>query len=272
MSIHPSAVIHPQARLAPGVSVGPFTVIGPDVELGEDCEVKSHVMLGGPLRMGRANRVFPFASIGLDPQDLKYHGESTRLEIGEGNTFRESVTVHRGTGEGGGVTRIGNHNLLMAGVHVAHDCHLGDHIILVNGTALAGHVEVGDQATVGAFCGVQQFSRIGAYSFVGAYTVITQDVLPYSKSTAPRPVEVLGANRVGLERRGLSRTDVDEVDQALRLLCRSKLNTTQALEAIEARGFRSEHVRALLDFVRSSERGVLKGSGGRRKRASAAEK
>jgi UDP-N-acetylglucosamine acyltransferase len=208
--------------------------------------------------MGKGNRIFPYASIGLEPQDMKYRGEPTWLEVGDENIFREFVTVHRGTAEGGGVTRIGSHNLLMAYVHIAHDCRLGDHVIMANGASLAGHIEIASHATVGPFCGIHQFTRIGAYSFLGAYTVVNRDVLPYSKTTAPRPMEVLGANRLGLERRGLSKEDVAELEKAFRLLCRSKLNTSQALEAIEAQGPRSEHVRALVEFIRSSERGVAK--------------
>jgi UDP-N-acetylglucosamine acyltransferase len=207
--------------------------------------------------MGKGNRIFPYASLGLDPQDMKYHGEPTCLEVGNENVFREFVTVHRGTG-GGGVTRIGSHNLLMAYVHIAHDCNLGDHIIMANGASLAGHIEIGSHATVGPFCGIHQFTRIGAYSFLGAYTVVNRDVLPYSKTTAPRPMQVLGANRLGLERRGLTPEHLAELDKAFRLLLRSKLNTTQALEAIAAQGFQSEHVRALVDFIKSSERGVVK--------------
>ena len=258
MKAHPTALIDSQAKIACSVTVGPYSVIGPGVELGEDCEVLSHVVLGGPTRMGKGNRVFPYASIGLQPQDLKYGGEPTWLEVGDENIFREFVTVHRGTAEGGGVTRIGSHNLLMAYVHIAHDCRLGDHVIMANGASLAGHIEIGSHATVGPFCGIHQFTRIGAYSFLGAYTVVNRDVLPYSKTTAPRPMEVLGANRLGLERRGLSKEDVAELERAFRLLCRSKLNTSQALEAIEAQGLRSEHVRALVEFIRSSERGVAK--------------
>ena len=257
MKVHSTAVIHPQAKLASSVSVGPLAVIGEGVELGEDCEVMSHAVVGGPTRMGRGNRIFPFASIGLDPQDMKYHGEVTRLEAGDGNTFREFITVHRGTGADG-VTRIGSHNLLMAYVHIAHDCRLGNGIIMGNGASLAGHVEIADHATVGPFCLIQQFTRIGTYSFLGAATIVNRDILPYSKSTAPRPIEVLGANRIGLERRGLSKTDMDDLDHAFRLLCRSKLNTTQALEAIEAKNFQSEHVRQLVEFVRTAERGVAK--------------
>jgi UDP-N-acetylglucosamine acyltransferase len=258
MKAHPTAVIHPEAKLASSVTVGAFAVIGEGVELGEDCEVMTHAVLQGATRLGRGNRIFPFAAIGFDPQDTKYHGEPTRLEAGDGNTFREYITVHRGTADGDGVTRIGNHNLLMAYVHIAHDCVLGDHIIMGNGASLAGHVEIADHATVGPFCMIQQFTRIGAYSFLGAGTIVNRDILPYSKSTAPRPIEVFGANRLGLERRGLSRTDMDELDQAFRLLSRSKLNTSQALEAIECRKFQSEHVRVLVDFIRTAERGLAK--------------
>lgn len=258
MKAHPTAVVHPQAKLAGSVTVGAFTVIGEGIELGEDCEVMSHVVLGGSTHMGRGNRIFPYASIGLESQDLKYRGEATRVEIGDHNTVREFVTIHRGTAEGDGVTRIGNHNLLMAYAHIAHDCRLGDRIIMGNGASLAGHVEIGDHATVGPFCLIQQFTRIGTYSFLGAGTIVNRDILPYSKSTAPRPIEVLGANRIGLERRGLSKGDMEELDKAFRLLCRSKLNTTQALEAIEAQNFQSAHVRALVDFVRTAERGVAK--------------
>jgi len=258
MKAHPTAIIHPRARLACSVTIGPYTVIEEGVELGEDCEVMSHVVLGGPTQIGKGNRIFPWASVGLEPQDMKYGGEPTRLEVGDGNIFREFVTVHRGTAGGGGVTRIGNHNLLMAYVHIAHDCVLGHNIVMANGASLAGHVEIGDYAMVGAFCGIHQFCRIGAYSFLGSYTAVNKDILPYSKTSAPRPMAVLGANRVGLERRGLRKEDIDELEAAFRLLSRSKLNTTQALEAIESRGLGSEHVRALVEFIRTSERGVAK--------------
>lgn len=260
MKAHPTAIIHPQAQIACSVTLGPYTVIGEGVELGDDCEVMSHVVIEGPTRIGKRNRIFPFGAIGLPCQDLKYKGEPTRLEIGDDNVIREFVTLHRGTveGGGGGVTRIGNRNFLMAYVHIAHDCRLGDHIIMANGASLAGHVEIGDHATVGAFCGIHQYCRIGAYSFLGSYTIVNKDILPYSKTTADRSMGVYGANRLGLERRGLSPEDVTELDKAFRLLCRSKMNTTQALEAIEARGFKSEHVRALVEFVRTSQRGVVK--------------
>jgi len=258
MKAHPTAIIHPQAQVACSVTVGPYSVIGAGVELGDDCEVMSHVVVEGPTTIGQRNRIFPYAAVGLPCQDLKYGGEPTRLEIGDDNIFREFITLHRGTVQGGGVTRIGSHNFLMAYVHIAHDCRLGDHIIMANGASLAGHVEIGDHATIGAFCGIHQGCRIGAYSFLGSYSVINKDILPYAKTSAERPAGVYGANRLGLERRGLSKDDVDELEKALRLLCRSKLNTTQALQAIEAAGFQSPHVRALVEFIRTSERGVVK--------------
>jgi UDP-N-acetylglucosamine acyltransferase len=258
MKAHCTAIVHPNAKLAGNVTVGPYSLIGENVELGEDCEVMSHCVFEGNTRIGRGNRIFPYASIGLAPQDLKYRGEATCLEIGDGNTIREFVTIHRGTEEGDRTTRIGSHNLLMAYVHIAHNCRLGSYIIMANGASLAGHVEIQDHATVGAFCGIHQFCRIGAYSFLGSYSVVNQDILPYSKTSAPRPLSVLGANRLGLERRGLSADDLKELERAFRLLTRSKLNTTQALEAIDASAFKSEHVRALVEFIRTSERGVVK--------------
>jgi UDP-N-acetylglucosamine acyltransferase len=258
MKAHPTAVINPKAQIACSVTVGPYTVIGEDVELGEDCEVMSHVVLNGPAKFGKGNKIFPYASIGQDPQDLKYRGERTSLEIGDGNIFREFITIHRGTSADVGVTRIGSHNLLMAYVHIAHDCQLGSHIIMSNGASLAGHVEIGDHAIVGAFCGIHQFCRIGAYSFLGSYTIVNKDILPYSKTSADRPVGVYGANRMGLERVGLPKEDIDELQVAFRTLCRSKLNTTQALEKLESGGIKSTHVRALVEFVKTSARGVVK--------------
>ena len=258
MNVHPTAIIHPRALVSSRVTVGPYSLIGENVEVGEDTEVMSHAVIDGRTRMGKNNRVFPYASIGLAPQDLKYRGEPTRVEIGDGNSIREFVTIHRGTAEGQGVTRIGNHNLLMAYVHIAHDCVLGNNIIMANGASLAGHVEIQDHATVGAFTVIHQFCRIGAYCFLGSATLVNQDILPYSKTSAPRPVEVYGTNRVGLERRGLTKDDIKDLEAAFRLLTRSKLNTTQALEAIEAKGFQSTHVKVLVDFIRTSERGVAK--------------
>jgi UDP-N-acetylglucosamine acyltransferase len=258
MNIHPTSVIHSGAKLADKVSVGPYTVIGEHVELGEGTEILSHVVIDGHTRLGKNNRVFPFTTIGLAPQDLKYRGEPTGVEIGDGNTIRECVTIHRGTADGDGITRIGSNNLLMAYVHIAHDCQLGNYIIMGNAASLAGHIQVQDHATVGPFCGFHQFTRIGAYCFLGAYTIVNQDILPYSKTSAPRPLGVYGANKLGLERRGLKQEDIKDLEGAFRLLTRSKLNTTQALEAIAAKGFQSPHVQALVDFIKASERGVAK--------------
>jgi UDP-N-acetylglucosamine acyltransferase len=258
MNVHPTAIIHPRARLSDELIVGPYSLIGENVELGAGTEVMSHVVIDGHTLLGKNNRVFPYASVGLAPQDLKYSGEPTRVEIGDDNAIREYVTIHRGTAEGDGVTRIGNHNLLMAYVHIAHDCQLEDHVIMANGASLAGHVVIQHHATVGAYSMIHQFCRIGAYSFLGSATLVNQDILPYSKTSAPRPVEVYGSNRLGLERRGLSKEDLKDLEAAFRLLTRSKLNTSQALDAIDSKGFQSAHVKVLTDFIKSSQRGVTK--------------
>ena len=258
MKAHPTAIVHPRAQVAGSVSIGPYSLIGEDVELGEGTEVMSHAVIDGHTRIGKNNRIFPWASIGLAPQDLKYGGEPTRLEIGDDNTLREFVTLHRGTAEGGGVTRIGSHNLLMAYVHIAHDCVIGNHVIMGNAASLAGHVEVQDFAIVEPFCGIHQYCRVGQYAFLGAYSVVNKDILPYSKVSAPRPVDLYGANTIGLERRGISKEEISELQAALKLLSRSKLNTSQALEAIAAKGFQSPHVKLLVEFIRTSQRGVAK--------------
>jgi len=258
MKVHPTAIIDPQAKVSPTAAIGPYSVIGADVEIGDDTEVMAHVVIEGPTRIGKGNRIFPYAAVGFACQDLKYQGEPTRLEVGDYNVIREFVTLHRGTVQGGGVTRIGSHNYLMAYVHVAHDCNLGSHIIMANGASLAGHVEVQDYATVGAFCLIHQNCRIGAYCFLGSASLINKDILPYAKTSSSRDAAAYGANRVGLERRGLTSEDINELDQAFRLLSRSKLNTTQALEAIEAKKFQSPHVHALVQFIKTSERGVVK--------------
>ena len=258
MNTHSTAIIHSRAQLASSVTVGPYSLIGENVELGEGTEVISHAVIEGHTRIGKNNRIFPYASIGFAPQDVKYRGEPTRVEIGDGNTIREFVSIHRANTLEEGVTRIGNHNLLMAYVHIAHNCTLGDHIIMGNGASLAGHVAVQDHATVGPYCFIHQFSRVGAYGFLGPYSAVNQDILPYSKTTAPRPLGVYGINTIGLERRGLPPDDIKELEAAFRLLTRSKLNTTQALEAIAAKGFQSPHVKALVEFIRDSKRGVAK--------------
>lgn len=256
--IHPLARVSPSARLGENVRVGAFAVVGDEVELGNGCLLHEHARVSGPARLGRGNVIHPFASIGGDPQDLTYHGERTELVVGDENIFHEFVTVNRGTAKGGGVTRIGNRNLFMAYSHVAHDCVVGNGTVFVNGATLAGHVTVEDFATVGAFCPVHQFCRIGKYSYIAAHTVITQDVAPFSKVVAPRDSRCYGANTIGLERHGFSRERIAAIERAYRLLLRSRLNTSQALERMRAELADSPDVMDLVRFIESAERGLTK--------------
>jgi UDP-N-acetylglucosamine acyltransferase len=258
MEAHPTAIVHPRAQVASNVALGAYSRIDEYVEIGEGTVVMPHAVIEGHTRIGRNNQIFPFASVGGIPHDMKYRGEIAYTDIGDDNVIREFVTIHCGTALGQSVTKIGSHNMLMAYVHIAHDCNLGNHIIMANATSLAGHVEIQDYAFVGPLCAIHQFCRLGAYSFLGACTVATRDVLPYSKTSAPRPLGVYGTNRSGLQRQGLSGEDIKELDAAFRLLTRSKMNTTQALEAIEAREFQSPHVRKLVEFIRTSQRGVAR--------------
>jgi UDP-N-acetylglucosamine acyltransferase len=238
------------------VTVGPYAVIGPDVRIGAGTRVDAHAVIEGPTEMGVGNHVFPFASIGLIPQDLKYRGERSRLEIGDRNSFREFVTIHRGTAGGGNVTRIGSDNLFMAYTHVAHDCLVGSHTIFGNGATLAGHVTVHDYANIGAFSGVHQFCRVGTHAFLGGYTVATKDVLPYSRTVGNR-AHIYGVNVIGLQRRGVAPESIDAIRCAYRVLLQSRLNATEALARLEAEGPRTPEVATLVAFVRASERGVI---------------
>jgi UDP-N-acetylglucosamine acyltransferase len=255
---HPSAVIHPRAKVHPSCRIGPFCVVGEDVELGEHCELISHVTVQGPAKIGAHNRFFPFSSIGFEPQDLKYQGEKTRLEIGDHNLIREYVTINRGTAGGGGVTRVGSHCLLMAYVHVAHDCVVGDNVIMANAATLAGHVTIEECATVGAFSAVHQFTRVGAHAYIGGGTIVTRDVLPFSKTSAAREAKAYGVNAIGLERRGFTKDRIAQIQHAFRVLVNSKLNTTQALEKLRKEGDLGQDVAALLRFIETSERGTIK--------------
>jgi UDP-N-acetylglucosamine acyltransferase len=252
------AVVSAGARLASGVRVGAYAVVGDDVELGEDCVLHPHAVVNGPARLGRSNVLHSFCSIGGDPQDLKYAGERTRLDIGDRNVFREGVTVSRGTVQGGGVTRIGSDNLFMAQAHVAHDCVVGSHTIFANSATLAGHVTVEDHATIGAFSPVHQFCRVGRFAYVGASTVITQDVSPFCMVVTERQTRCYGVNSVGLERRGFSTEQIRAIESAYRLLLNSKLNTTQALEQMRLTLNGSLDVAELVRFVESADRGVTK--------------
>jgi UDP-N-acetylglucosamine acyltransferase len=261
VSIHPTAIVGAGAQIPESCTVGPYCTIGANVVLGEGCELVSHVVLDGHLTMGSGNRVYPFACLGVAPQDLKYKGEPTRLEIGDKNGFREYVTISRGTAGGGGVTKIGSECLIMAYVHIGHDSAIGNGCILANAATLAGHVTVEDYASVGALCPVHQFCRIGRYSYIGGGTTITQNVLPYSLTSIERNNHAYGLNKVGLERRGFTPEQMKELRAAYRLLQASKMNTSQALEAMRltiAAGNAGEHVAYLADFIANSERGVIK--------------
>jgi UDP-N-acetylglucosamine acyltransferase len=256
--IHPTALIDPKAQVHATCSIGPFCVVGAGVELGEQCELMSHVVINGPTKVGAHNRFFPFCAIGCEPQDLSYKGEQTSLEIGSHNVFREYTTLNRGTVKGGGVTRIGSHTLLMAYVHVGHDSVIGDHAMLVNAATLAGHVTVEEWAVVGALCAVHQFTRVGAHAYIGAGTIVTKDVLPFSKCAASRDVRTYGLNSVGLQRRGFSEERIGKIHHAFRVLLNSKLNTTQALQRLKAEVDRGEDVDMLMQFIEDSERGIIK--------------
>jgi UDP-N-acetylglucosamine acyltransferase len=265
VSIHPTAIVASGAQVPASCKIGPYCTIGPNVVLGEDCELVSHVVLGGGddghLTMGRSNRIYSFACIGIAPQDLKYAGEPTRVRIGDNNSIREYVTISRGTAGGGGLTSLGDNNLLMASAHIGHDSQIGSNCILANVATLAGHVDVEDFAVVGALCAVHQFCRIGRHSYIGGGTVITQDVLPYSLTSAERNSHSYGLNKVGLQRRGFTPEQIKQLRDAYRLLQSSKLNTTDALAAIRekiATGEFGEHVAYFADFIANSQRGIIK--------------
>lgn len=254
--VHPTAVVDPAAELGVGVRVGPHAVIGPRVQVGDRSVIHAGAHLQGPLKMGEENQVYTGACLGFDPQDLKFAGEETWLEIGSRNHFREHSTAQRGTGKGGGLTRIGSHGLFMVGTHVAHDCQVGDHVIFANQGTLAGHVEVQDHAVVGAFTSVHQFCRVGAYAYIGGYSVITRDVLPFVKTVGIKPA-CYGLNKIGLERKGFDADELKGLERAYRLLVRSGLRRKAALEQMEDELGDQPRVRFFLDFVTSSERGVI---------------
>ena len=256
MSVHPSAVIASGAQVPASCTVGPFCTIGPEVVLGENCTLISHVVIDGRTRIGADNVFYPFSSIGVAPQDLKYKGEPTKTEIGDGNTIRECVTISRGTVGGGGLTRIGSGCLLMTSAHIGHDSIVGDHCILANAATLAGHVVIEDHATLGAFCPVHQHCIVGRYAFVGGGTIVTQDVLPFSLTSSRRENKAFGINKIGLERRGFSPSRLKTLQKAYRLLLSARLNTTQALQKL--REMEGEDVALLVEFIERSQRGVIK--------------
>jgi len=258
MPVHATAIVDSNAHIAETADIGPCCIIGADVEIGAGTRLMGHVYVEGPTWIGEDNIFFPYASVGVAPQDLKYKGERSETRIGNRNRIREFVTIHRGTEGGGMVTRIGDDNLLMAYVHVAHDVQAGSHVVLSNAATLGGHVTVGDWAWVGASTGVHQFCRVGRHAIVGGYSVITQDVLPYSNTVSERESRVFGANRTGLERRGFAAERIEELQKALRLLTRSGLNTSQAVERIQQEIAPSPELEELLAFIAHSERGFVK--------------
>ncbi len=258
MAIHASAVVDPKARIHPTAEVGPFSIIGPEVTIGAGTRLLGHAFVEGPIDIGEDNVFYPYSTIGVAPQDLKYNGEASRAKIGNRNKIREFVTIHRGTEGGGMLTQIGDDNLLQAYTHVAHDTRIGNHVILGHGATLGGHVTIEDWAVVSAGSAVHQFCRVGKHCIIGGYSVITQDVLPYSTTVSPRDVKVFGANATGLERRGFAAATIEHLHKAFRLLTRSQLNTTQAIEKIRAEIPACPEVEDLLEFIASSERGVIK--------------
>ena len=256
--IDPTAQVDASARIGTGTSIGPHAVIGPDVRIGRNCRIGASVVIDGWTDIGDGTQIFPMGSIGLAPQDLKYRGERTRLVIGRENVFREFVTINRGTMGGGGETTIGDHNLFMAYVHVAHDCHVGNDTIFGPHATLGGHVDVEDYANISAGSAVHQFCRVGRYGFVGGYSVVTKDALPFARTIGSRPARIFGVNTIGLSRRGFTPDTISQLKQAYRYLIQSKLNTTRALARIEQDpSLSSPEVRYLVDFIRSSRRGVI---------------
>jgi UDP-N-acetylglucosamine acyltransferase len=258
MPIHPTAIVDPKARIEDTAEIGPYCIIGAEVEIGARTRLMANLYLEGPTWIGEDNIFYPFSSVGVASQDLKYKGERAETRIGDRNKIREFVTIHRGTAGGGLVTTIGSDCLLMTYSHVAHDCRIGDRVILGNSVGLAGHVTIEDWVDVSPFSGVHQFCRIGRHAFIGPYSVIKQDVMPYSLTSNKPDLGVFGANSVGLGRRGFSAATIEALQTAIRLLTRSQLNTSQAIERIQAEVAGCAEVDQLIEFIRGSERGVIK--------------
>lgn len=255
--IHETAIVSPQAEIGEDCYIGAFSTVGSEVVLGNRVRLESHVVVDGDTKIGDETRVYPFASIGLAPQDLKYKGEPTRVEIGKRNHIREFVTIHRGTEGGGSLTKIGDDNLLMAQAHVAHDCLLGNEIIMANAATLAGHVEIADRANIGAYSGVHQFCRVGLEAFVGGYSVVVKDAMPFAVIQGNH-AKCYGLNRVGMKRRGYTKEIIEKLHSAFHLLLSAKLNTTQAVEKIKEEITDCKEVDLLVEFIESSKRGVVK--------------
>jgi UDP-N-acetylglucosamine acyltransferase len=259
MPIHPTAIIDDSCRISPEADIGPYCVLGPHTNIGAGSVLDSHICVLGWTTIGERCRFYSHCSVGTDPQDLKYQGETTYLQIGNDNVFREFVSLNRGTQGGHGVTIIGNHNFLMAYSHIAHDCLVGDHCIMANAATLAGHCSVGDHSTVGAFSAVHQFCRVGPHAFIGGFSVITRDALPFIKTVGARnEAKIYGINTIGLQRKGFSEKCIEELKQVYRLAFRSKMNTGDALAKIKELPWSAPEVSTLIEFIESSERGFIR--------------
>jgi UDP-N-acetylglucosamine acyltransferase len=258
LNIHPTAIVDPRARVAESAEIGPYSIVGADVEIGPRTRLKAHVFMEGPLTVGEDNVFYPYCTVGVAPQDLKYHGERSETRIGHRNTIREFVNIHRGTDGGGMLTSMGDDNLVMAQVHIAHDVHVGNHVVLSHAAVIGGHVWIGDWAVIGGATGIHQFCRVGRHAFVAGYSVITRDVLPFSNTATEREAKVFGENATGLRRRDFSNESIESLHKAFRLLTRGGLNTTQAVQKIAGEVQASPEVDELLEFIRTSERGFIK--------------
>jgi len=255
--IHQTAIIDPSAKIADDVEIGPYTIIGADVEIDSGTWIGPHVVINGPTKIGKENKIFQFASLGEQPQDLKYRGQPTRLEVGDRNTIREYVTFNRATEEGGGITRIGSDNLFMAYAHVAHDCQVGNHIVQANSASLAGHVEVGDHAILGGFTLVHQFTRIGAHSFSSMGSAVNRDIPPYV-IVSGNYANAIGINKEGLKRRGFSTDSIRAIQNAFKLLVRSRKPREEVMMQVKPLAEQFPEVKAFVDFVEASERGIVR--------------
>ncbi len=255
--IHPTAIIHPGAEIVEGVKIGPYSVIAEHVRIGDNTVIDSHVVIDGWTEIGKGCRIFPFTSIGTPPQDMTYSGEKTTVRIGDQNIIREYTTIHRGTKKGGGETVVGSHNYIMAYVHIAHDCHIGSHIIMANAATLGGHITVEDYAVIGGLTGIHQFVRVGMYAMVGACSAVSQDVPPYVSAVGNRAA-LYGLNMVGLKRQGFSKKQIASIKQAYTILFRSKLTLKEAMATIDEKIGDSEEVRRMVAFINGSKRGICR--------------
>ena len=258
-SIHETALVHPGCDIAADVSIGAYAIIEEGVSIGTGSDIGHHVVVHSGTSIGERSRFFPFSSIGSEPQDLKFQGEASKLQIGSDNIIREMVTINRGTGDGGGITQIGDHNMLMAYSHVAHDCHVGSHTVFANAATLAGHVEIADHATIGAFSAVHQFCRVGPYAFVGGFSVITRDTLPYLKTVGARgEAKTFGVNVIGLERKGISADAISELKRADRIVRKESPNRIRTLEALNAESWNTAECRLFVEFIAAAtDRGII---------------